>query len=101
MAFKDKGRQREAVKQAVRRYRAKNKDSALSGQKGDSVNAPGLTEKPEVSNTPVIPHPVIPRQSTRVIPFVILSEVVRMDSSLTFTGELTKTRQLSQKGFNG
>lgn len=54
--YKDKVKQREAVKLAVRRFRAKNSDSALSGQKRGSKNAPGSIVRPELGNTrPIIP----------------------------------------------
>jgi len=54
--YKDKDRQREAVKKATQRYRAKNKDTALSGQKQVSQNARGSPVLDEVGDTqPVIP----------------------------------------------
>lgn len=54
--YKDKDKQRAAVKRAVRRFRAKNNDSALSGCKDGSKNARGSSVRPEVGNTrPVIP----------------------------------------------
>ncbi len=56
MAYKDKDKQKAAVKAATQRYRAKKDDSALSGQKQVSRNAPGLAVIPEVGDTPsVIP----------------------------------------------
>ena len=56
MAYKDKDKQREAVKAATRRYRANKGDSALSGSKQVSQNARGLPVVDEVSDTlPVIP----------------------------------------------
>ena len=54
--YKDKNKQREAVKLAVRRFRAKNNDSALSAQKQGLKKARGSLVSPEVGNT----HPVIP-----------------------------------------
>ena len=56
MAYKDKEKQREAVKAATRRYRANKGDSALSASKQVSQNARGLPVLDEVSDTrPVIP----------------------------------------------
>ena len=58
--YKDKDKQREAVKAATQRYRAKKGDSALLGQKDGSGNARGLSVVDEVSDTlPVIPSNVI------------------------------------------
>ena len=54
--YKAKDKQREAVKEATRRYRAKNGDSALSGSKDALKNARGLLVVDELSDTqPVIP----------------------------------------------
>lgn len=49
--YKDKDRQRQAVREATRRYRAKNKVSALSSQKQGSENARGCTRMDEVGDT--------------------------------------------------
>lgn len=55
--YKDRDRQREAVKKATQRYRAKNKDTALLGQKQVSQNARGSPVLDEVGDTqPVIPN---------------------------------------------
>lgn len=65
--YKDKDKQREAVKAATRRYRAKNADSALSGQKQGLENARGLPMVDEVGDTqPVIPSNVIPILPARI-----------------------------------
>ncbi len=54
--YKDKDKQREAVKAATRRYRGKNGDSALPGSKRGLENARGLPVVDEVSDTqPMIP----------------------------------------------
>lgn len=54
--YKDKDKQREAVKAATQRYRAKKGDSALSGSKEGLENARGLPVVDELSDTqPVIP----------------------------------------------
>ena len=72
MAYKDKEKQKQAVKEATRRYRAKNKDSALSGQKQVLKNARGLPKADEVGDTqPAIPSNVIPVQADDVIPSII------------------------------
>ncbi len=52
--YKDKDRQREAVKLANRRYRAKNKVSAISGQKQGLINARGSIVRPEQRDTLVV-----------------------------------------------
>jgi hypothetical protein len=67
MAYKDKDKQREAVKAATRRYRAKKGDSAIPGQKQGLKKARGLPVVDEVGDTqPVIPScdtpTVIPKQ---------------------------------------
>lgn len=62
--YKDSDRQREAVREATRRYRAKNRDSALSGQKDCSGNARGLAVVDKVGDT----QPVIPKSPQSVIP---------------------------------
>ena len=54
--YKDKDKQREAVKVATQRYRAKTADSALSGSKDGLENARGLPVVGKLSDTqPVIP----------------------------------------------
>ena len=61
--YKDKDKQREAVKAATRRYRGKKGDSALSSQKQGLENARGLPVVDELSDTrPVIPSKVIPKE---------------------------------------
>ena len=64
--YKDK--QREAIKQATQRYRAKKGDSALSGQKQGLKNARGCPVSGDLSDT----HPVIPsnRDTQDVIPVI-------------------------------
>lgn len=58
--YKDKAKQREAVKKATQRYRANKGDSALLGSKDDSKDARGLPVVDEVGDTqPVIPLNVI------------------------------------------
>ncbi len=76
IVYKDKDKQRQAVRDATRRYRERKQGITRTTVNGDTV---------------------IPKQPVQVIP----SKIIRMDSSLTFTGELTKTRQISRKGFNG
>ena len=72
MPYKDRDKQRAAVKQATRRYRAKNGDSAISGQKHISKNARGLSRLADIGDThPVIPSNVIPVIPDDVIPAVI------------------------------
>lgn len=86
--YKDEDRQRQAVKEAVRRFRAKNRDSAVSGQKQALENAPDCPVLDKVCNTRlVIPPNVIPKVVRPVIPGHRV-------------GELTKARQTSRKGFN-
>ncbi len=64
--YKDKDKQREAVKTATQRYRAKKADSALSGQKDSSENARGLAVVDKVGDTqPVIPSNVIPERTAQ------------------------------------
>ena len=66
--YKDKDKQREAIKEATRRYRAKKGDSALSGQKDSPQNARGLPVIDEVGDTqPVIPLKVIPKQDVTLV----------------------------------
>ena len=50
--YKDKDKQREAVKAAVKRYRAKKGDSALSSHKDGLKNAPESPVLDERGNTP-------------------------------------------------
>lgn len=67
--YKDKDKQRQAIREATRRYRAKNKVSALSSQKQGLENARGCTRTDEGGNTPaVIPSNVIPSNTQDVIP---------------------------------
>lgn len=62
MAYKDKDRQKQAVKDATRRYRAKRADSVLSSRKQGLGNAPESPVVDEVCDThPVIPPKVIPK----------------------------------------
>lgn len=64
--YKDKDKQREAVKKATQRYRANKGDSALSDSKGGLENARGSSVVDEVSDTqPVIPQNVIPKDIKR------------------------------------
>jgi len=67
--YKDKTEQREAVKRATRLYRARNKDSAISGPERQSENARGLRRRAEAGDTqPVIPSDVIPKEETPPMP---------------------------------
>ncbi len=63
--YKDKDKQREATREATQRYRAKNKDSVLSGQKQVSQNARGLPVIPEVGDTLSVIPDVIPDKITQ------------------------------------
>ena len=72
----------------MQRYRAKNKDSAVTGQKQASENARGLAVVAEPDSV----RPVRPLKSVRPKP-----ELVYIGDVL----ELTKARQTSRKGFNG
>lgn len=66
--YKDKAKQREAVKKATQRYRANKGDSALSSSKDGLENARGLAVVDEVGDTqPVIPLNVIPEGAADVI----------------------------------
>ena len=64
--YKDKDKQRQAVREAVRQFRAKNNDSTLSAQKQGLENARGCSVSPDLGNT----HPVIPSEcnTQEVIP---------------------------------
>jgi len=63
--YKDRNKQKEAAREAIQRFRAKNKGIALSSQKQGLENAPGLSVIPDLGNT----YPVIPSKcNTRVIP---------------------------------
>ena len=62
--YKDKDKQRRAVRDATRRYRARNKVSALSGPKQGSENARGCLRTDEVGDT----QAVIPCDTQDVIP---------------------------------
>ena len=67
--YKNKEKQRQAVREAVQRYRAKNKGSAITGQEQGSESAPGLSVRPELEQrADVIPPDVIPKRNTHVIP---------------------------------
>ena len=59
--YKNKAKQREAVKAATQRYRANKGDSALSGSKQVSQNARGLSMLDEVGDT----QPVIPKRTAQ------------------------------------
>ncbi len=84
MAYKDKDRQREAVREATRRYRQR---------KGTSSVIP--------CDTPS----VIPCEAKSVIPEQVIDEcamrnIMKNDSTAgKVLGELTKARQTSRKGF--
>jgi hypothetical protein len=56
MMYKDKAKQRQAVREATRRYRAKNKHSSLLAQKQRSKNAPDCPRMDDLGDT----HTVIP-----------------------------------------
>jgi hypothetical protein len=67
--YKDKDKQRQAVREATRRYRAKNKDSALSDQKQRLENAPECPVMDDLGDTqPVIPSECDTRDTHDVIP---------------------------------
>jgi len=56
--YKDPDKQKEAVKAATQRYRAKKGNSALLGLKQGLENARGLAVRDELCDTrPVIPDP--------------------------------------------
>ena len=82
MGYKDKDKQKEANRARQRRYRAKNKVSALLGQKEGLKNAPELTESDEVRNAlPVTPQNVTPCNAPDVTP----NAVIRKGQSCGFT----------------
>lgn len=83
--YKDKDRQRQAVKGAVRRYRAKVKGITSEGV-CDALEA--VAEGVISCNTQ---PDVIPLKPSIVIP---------EEAELAWQGPLTKERQVSQKGFN-
>ena len=115
--YKDKDKQREAVKEATRRYRAKRplknaRGCIEAGEVGDTHTVIPYIPKPTVipENYEVIPNrlvipcdtqSVIPPKRDTVIPNPLVKPKVRQHvRSIVYGGELTKERQVSRKGFN-
>lgn len=80
MAYKDKDKQRAATRECVRRYRARRK---------------GVTPKP-ICNAQNVTPSVRPLGDSTTVPIL----AVHSQINKRFTGELTKQRQVSRKGFN-
>ena len=87
--YKDKDKQREAIREATRRYRGKKGDSALSGPKDGLKNARGLPVVGKVGDT----HPVIPERGKDIKCFADLPPDVQMtiDSMSLVDGKIDQT----------
>ena len=100
MAYKDKDKQREAVKAATQRYRAKKGDSALLGSKDGSKNARGLPVVDKVSDTrPVIPSCDTPDVIPKDIKCITIGDQARSMKTMAMLHSATSKRGKDIKCF--